>query len=69
MLQGDHGPVAYRNICWRPLREMIERWLNRGPVKFQRKNCLSPTANLVRPVDKCDNALSPEVCFDPITQP
>ncbi len=25
MLQGDHGPVAYRNIYWRPLREIIER--------------------------------------------
>ncbi len=25
MLQGDHGPVAYRNIYVRPLREIIER--------------------------------------------
>jgi hypothetical protein len=25
MLQGDHGPVAYRNIYWRPLRPLIER--------------------------------------------
>ncbi|HZT28265.1 MAG TPA: DUF1080 domain-containing protein [Bryobacteraceae bacterium] len=25
MLQGDHGPVAYRNIYIRPLREIIER--------------------------------------------
>ena len=25
MLQGDHGPVAYRNIYWRPLRTIIER--------------------------------------------
>lgn len=25
MLQGDHGPVAFRNIYWRPLRELIER--------------------------------------------
>jgi hypothetical protein len=25
MLQGDHGPVAYRNIYVRPLRELIER--------------------------------------------
>lgn len=25
MLQGDHGPVAYRNIYVRPLREMINR--------------------------------------------
>lgn len=25
MLQGDHGPVAYRNIYWRPLREIIRR--------------------------------------------
>ena len=25
MLQGDHGPVAFRNIYWRPLREIIER--------------------------------------------
>lgn len=25
MLQGDHGPVAYKNIHWRPLREIIER--------------------------------------------
>lgn len=25
MLQGDHGPVAYRNIYYRPLREIIER--------------------------------------------
>jgi hypothetical protein len=25
MVQGDHGPVAYRNIYWRPLREIIER--------------------------------------------
>lgn len=25
MLQGDHGPVAYRNIYWRPLRPIIER--------------------------------------------
>ncbi|MDX2153492.1 MAG: DUF1080 domain-containing protein [Bryobacteraceae bacterium] len=23
MLQGDHGPVAYRNIYWRPLRPII----------------------------------------------
>ncbi len=25
MLQGDHGPVAYRNIYVRPLREIIKR--------------------------------------------
>jgi hypothetical protein len=25
MLQGDHGPVAYRNIHIRPLRSIIER--------------------------------------------
>lgn len=25
MLQGDQGPVAYKNIHWRPLREIIER--------------------------------------------
>jgi hypothetical protein len=25
MLQGDHGPVAFRNIYWRPLREIIVR--------------------------------------------
>ncbi len=25
MLQGDHGPVAYKNIYWRPLRAIIER--------------------------------------------
>ena len=25
MLQGDHGPVAYRNIYVRPLRPIIER--------------------------------------------
>ena len=25
MLQGDHGPVAYKNIYWRPLRTIIER--------------------------------------------
>jgi len=25
MLQGDHGPVAYRNIYWRPLRPLIHR--------------------------------------------
>ncbi len=25
MLQGDHGPVAYKNIYWRPLRDIIER--------------------------------------------
>lgn len=25
MLQGDHGPVSYRNIYVRPLREIIER--------------------------------------------
>lgn len=25
MLQGDHGPVAYRNIYWRPLRPIINR--------------------------------------------
>lgn len=25
MLQGDHGPVAYRNIYWRPLRPIEER--------------------------------------------
>jgi hypothetical protein len=25
MLQGDHGPVAYKNIFWRPLRTIIER--------------------------------------------
>ncbi|WP_051670500.1 3-keto-disaccharide hydrolase [Bryobacter aggregatus] len=25
MLQGDHGPVAYKNIYWRPLRPIIER--------------------------------------------
>ena len=25
MLQGDHGPVAFRNIYWRPLREIIAR--------------------------------------------
>jgi hypothetical protein len=23
MLQGDHGPVAFRNIYWRPLREEL----------------------------------------------
>ncbi len=25
MLQGDHGPVAYRNIYFRPLRDIVER--------------------------------------------
>ncbi len=25
MLQGDHGPVAYRNICIRPLRPIVNR--------------------------------------------
>ena len=25
MLQGDHGPVAYKNIYWRPLRPIIAR--------------------------------------------
>jgi hypothetical protein len=25
MLQGDHGPVAFRNIYIRPLRRIIER--------------------------------------------
>jgi hypothetical protein len=25
MLQGDHGPVAFRNMYWRPLRPIIER--------------------------------------------
>jgi len=25
MLQGDHGPVAYRHIYIRPLRPIIER--------------------------------------------
>lgn len=25
MLQGDHGPVAFRNVYWRPLRPLIER--------------------------------------------
>jgi hypothetical protein len=25
MLQGDHGPVAFRNVYWRPLREIVER--------------------------------------------
>jgi hypothetical protein len=25
MLQGDHGPVAYKNIYWRPLRPIIDR--------------------------------------------
>jgi Domain of Unknown Function (DUF1080). len=25
MLQGDHGPVAFKNIYWRPLREIIIR--------------------------------------------
>ena len=25
MLQGDHGPVAYRNLYVRPLRPIIER--------------------------------------------
>ena len=25
MLQGDHGPVAFRNICIRPLRPIVER--------------------------------------------
>jgi hypothetical protein len=25
MLQGDHGPVAFRNIYWRPLREIVLR--------------------------------------------
>lgn len=25
MIQGDHGPVAYRNIYWRPLREIVRR--------------------------------------------
>jgi hypothetical protein len=25
MLQGDHGPVAFRNIYYRPLRPIIER--------------------------------------------
>ncbi len=25
MLQGDHGPVAFRNIYWRALRPLIER--------------------------------------------
>jgi hypothetical protein len=25
MLQGDHGPVAFKDIYWRPLRPLIER--------------------------------------------
>lgn len=25
MLQGDHGPVAFRNIYWRPLRPLVDR--------------------------------------------
>ncbi|HYP08261.1 MAG TPA: DUF1080 domain-containing protein [Bryobacteraceae bacterium] len=25
MLQGDHGPVAYKNIYWRPLRPIVVR--------------------------------------------
>lgn len=25
MLQGDHGPVTFRNIYWRPLRPIIDR--------------------------------------------
>jgi len=25
MLQGDHGPVAYKNIYWRPLRPIVRR--------------------------------------------
>ncbi len=25
MLQGDHGPIAFRNIYWRPLRPIIDR--------------------------------------------
>ena len=25
MLQGDHGPVAFRNIYWHPLRPIIDR--------------------------------------------
>ncbi len=25
MLQGDHGPVAFRNVYWRPLRPIIDR--------------------------------------------
>ncbi|MEP7274350.1 MAG: hypothetical protein ABI882_22850 [Acidobacteriota bacterium] len=25
MVQGDHGPVEYRNISVRPLREVIKR--------------------------------------------
>ena len=25
MLQGDHGPVAFRNVYWRGLREIVER--------------------------------------------
>ncbi len=25
MLQGDHGPVAYKNIYWRPLRPIVNR--------------------------------------------
>jgi hypothetical protein len=25
MIQGDHGPVAVRNIYWRPLRPLVER--------------------------------------------
>jgi hypothetical protein len=25
MLQGDHGPVAYRHIHWRPLRPIVGR--------------------------------------------
>lgn len=25
MLQGDHGPVAFRNLHWRPLRPLISR--------------------------------------------
>lgn len=25
MLQGDHGPVAYKDIYWRPLRPLVDR--------------------------------------------
>jgi hypothetical protein len=25
MLQGDHGPVAFRNVYWRALRVIVER--------------------------------------------
>ncbi|MEJ7708507.1 MAG: DUF1080 domain-containing protein [Pyrinomonadaceae bacterium] len=58
MLQGDHGPVAYRNIYIRPLREIIKRWYGIACSPL----LLVPVSLLTLSQARCRNARPVRLC-------